>query len=369
MRRGRRRERRIVSLFALLALLVVLVIALPIAGIEMACRAPAATAQTLPAGHFGVAEPDYARPTPSSVLSYPDWYIVYAHRDLAAILETGDEHSFHYLPSIADYWTSLCAVNREAAEQGGGEIGKMLGLSVAGLGFSGEMSIKGAYETTFGWLTAAIRGKTKTSEDVLAQWEAGDYAEFIGQWPWYQYSFWKQVRRLWSLPLAGTPSVLRSVERRLALGLEWSAQSLYAQLISAGAGLSDTPRAIDSVVGGIDQPQLAAIPDLVIVRAVAPGKWLVRTPRYDAFTRAMLALAAGGGEIYEIAGNDRIFVTVRAADGASDALPGARQLFSEPIQSRPDWGRLGEECPVAGLAGAIRDAPGRGVEIEHLYDY
>jgi hypothetical protein len=366
MRRGRRRGG---SLLSLVVLLVALAIALPIAGVETVCRAPGPTARALPSGHFGVTEPDYARPTPDSVLSYPDWDIVYAHRDFAAMLQTGDEHSFHYLPSIVDYWTSLCAVNRMAAEQGGGEIGKKASLSLAGLGFSVEMSIKGAYEGTLGWLTAAIRGKTKTSEDVLAQWEAGDYADFIGQWPWYQYSFWKQVRRLFSLPMAGTPSVTRSVERRLALGLEWSVQSLFAQLVSAVAGLSDTPRAIDSVVGGIDQPQLAAIPDLVIVRAVAEGKWLVRTPRYDAFTRAMLALAAGGGEIYEIAGNDRIFVTVRAADGASDALPGARQLFSEPIQSRPGWRRLGEESPVAGLAGVIRGAQERGIEIDHLYDY
>ncbi len=366
MRRGRRRGSRV---FGLLLLLLVLVIALPLAGLETACRAPTGTARALPSGHFGVTEPDYARPMPNSVLSYPDWYIVYAYRDFATILQTGDEHSFRYLASIGNYWSSLCAVNRVAAEQGGGNIGEKLRLSFIGLGFSVEMSIRGAYETTFGWLTAAIRGSTKTSEDVLAQWVAGDYAEFIGQWPWYQYSFWKQVKRLWSLPMAGTPSVARSVERRLALGLEWSAKSVFAQLISAGSGLSDAPRAIDSVVGGIDQPQLAAIPDLVIVRTVAEGKWLVRTPRYDAFTRAMLALAAGGGEIYEIAGNDRIFVTVRAPDGMDDALPGARQLFSDPIQSRPGWRRFGEESPVAGLTGAIRDAQGRGIEIEHLYDY
>ena len=365
MRRARRRGRKVIGLLALLLLLIV---ALPVVGVETACRAPA-TARLLPSGHYGVSWPDYARPSTNSVLSYPEWYIVHAYQDFATVLETGDEHSFHYLPMIVHYWTSLCAVNRVAAEQGGGEFSEKLMLYVAGLSFSAEMSAKGAYETTLGWLAAAIRGGTKTPEDVLAQWVASDYAEFVGQWPWYQYSFWKQARRLWSLPMSGTPSVARSVERRLALGLEWGVESVYAQLIGAAAGLSDTPRAIDSVVGGIDQPQLAAIPDLVIVRAVAEGKWLVRTPRYEAFTRAMLALAAGGGEIYEIAGNDRIFVTAQAPDGVSEALPGARQLFAGPIQSRPGWRRLGEESPVAGLAGAIRDARGRGVEIEHLYDY
>ena len=366
MRRARRRGPRV---FALLALLLALVILLPIVAVETACRAPAGAALGSPLGRYGVIEPDYARPTSNSVLSYPEWYIVYAYQDFAAVLEKGDEHSFRYLPSIADYWTSLCAVNRVAAEQGGSEFSEKLMLYVIGFSFSAEMSIKGAYETTLGWLAAAIRGGTKTPEDVLAQWVAGDYAEFVGQWPWYQYSFWKQVRRLWGLPMTGTPSVARSVERRLALGLEWSVKSVYAQVIGAGAGLSDTPRAIDSVVGGIEQSQLAAIPDLVIVRAVGEGKWLVRTPRYDAFTRAMLALAAGGGEIYEIAGNDRIFVTLRAPDDVTDALPEARKLFSDPIQSRPGFRRIGEEAPVAGLAGAIRGAQGRGVEIEHLYDY
>lgn len=364
MRRGRRRGRKAIGF---LALLVLLVVVLPFVGMETACRAPAGTSRTPPSGRYGVSEPDYARPPGNSVLSYPEWYIVHAYQDFAAVLETGDEHSFRYLPTIGHYWTSLCAVDRAAAEQGGGAFGEKLKLYVVGLGFSAEMSAKGAYETTLGWLTAAIRGGVKTPEDVLAQWVAGDYAEFVGQWPWYHYSFWKQVRRLWGLPMAGTPSVARSIERRLALGLEWTVESAYAQLVGVGAGLS--PRFIESVVGGIDQPQLAAIPDLVIVRALGEGKWLVRTPRYDAFTRAMLALAVAGGEIYEIAGNDRIFVTVRAPDDVTDALPQARKLFSDPIPSRPGWRRIGEESPVDSLAGAIRDAQGRGVEIEHLYDY
>jgi hypothetical protein len=366
MRRGRRRGRNVIGL---LALLVLLIVALPVVGVETACRGPAGSSRAVPSGQYGVAEPDYLRPTSDSVLSYPEWSIIYAYRDFAAVLDSGDEHSFRYLGTIGHYWTGLCAANRVAAGQGGGRIGEKLTLSLLGLGFSAEMAAKGAYENSLGWLTAAIRGGTKTPEDVLAQWMAGDYAEFIGQWPWYQYSFWKQARRLWSLPMTGTPSLTRSVERRVALGLEWSFRSVFAQVIGAVAGLSDTPRAIDSVVGGIDQPQLAAIPDLVIVRAVAQGKWLVRTPRYDAFTRAMLALVAGGGELYEIAGNDRIFLTVRAPEGVNDALAGARELSLGPIQSRSGWQRLGEESPAGSLAGAIRDAQGRGVEIEHLYDY
>jgi len=346
-----------------------LVVILPIVGVETACHAPAGPSPGLPSGQYGVTEPDYRRPTPDSVLSYPEWSVIYAHRDFAAALATGDEQSFRYVTPIAQYWTGLCAANRVAAGQGGGGLGDKAKLSLLGLGFTAEMSAKGAYEQTLGWLTAAIRGRTKTPEDVLAQWMAGDYAEFIGQWPWYQYSFWKQARRLWSLPMTRTPSLVRSLERRLALGLEWSAKSVFAQVIGAAASLSDTPRAIDSVVGGIDQPQLAAIPDLVIVRAVGEGKWLVRTPRYDAFNRAMLALVAAGGEIHEIAGNDRIFVTVRAPEGSNDVLPGAGELFLGPIPSRPGWRRLGEESPAGSLAGAIRHAQGRGVEIEHLYDY
>ena len=364
MRRGRRRGRRI---FGLIALCLLVLIVLPIVGVETACRAPAAAERAPAVGKYGIAEPDYARPTSNSVLSYPEWYIVYAYQDFAAVLQQGDEHSFRYLTSIGDYWTSLCAVNREA---GGSEIGEKVMLYVIGDSFTAEMAIKGAYETTFGWLTASIRGGTKTVEDELALWVAQDYADFVGQWPWYQYSFWKQVRRLWSLPLSDRTSTLRSVERHLALGLEWSVKSVYAQLIGAGAGLSDTPREIESVIGGIDRAQLSSIPDLVIIRAIADDKWLVRTPRYDAFTRTMLALAAAGGQIYEIAGNERIFVTVRAPDqSAGDALSGARKLFSDPIQSRPGWRRLGEESPVATLADAIREAQGRGIEIEHIYDY
>jgi len=364
MRRERRRGRRI---FGLIALCLLLLIALPIVGVETVCRAPAATGRAVPTGHFGIADPGYARPTVNSVLSYPDWSILYAYQDFAATLQQGDEHSFRYLAGIADYWRGLCAVNRAAP---GGTIRETVTLSVVGVSFSAEMGLEGAYETTIGWLTAAIRGRTKTVEDELALWVTQDYADFVGQWPWYQYSFWKQVRRLWSLPLADRTSTLRSVERHMALGLDWGAKSISAQVIGAAAGLSDTPREIESVVGGLDRAQISAIPDLVIVRSVSDDKWLVRTPRYDAFTRTLLALAAAGGQIYEIGGNERIFVTVRVADGtAGDALPGGRQLFSAPIRSRPGWRRVGEDSTVATLADAIRDAQGRGIEIEHIYDF
>ncbi len=364
MRRGRRRGPRI---FGLIALCLLLLIVLPVAGVETVCRAPAVDGRAVPAGKYGIADPGYARPVSNSVLSYPEWSVIYAYQDFAAGLQQGDEHSFHYLASIADYWRGLCAVNRVAA---GGEIRQKAALSIIGVSFSAEMALKGAYETSVGWLTAAIRGRTKTVEDELALWVAQDYADFVGQWPWYQYSFWRQARRLWSLPLTDRTSTLRSVERHLALGLEWGAKSIYAQLIGAVAGLSDTPREIESVVGGVDRAQLSAIPDLVIVHSVADDKWLVRTPRYGAFTRTLLALAAAGGQIYEIGGNERIFVTVRAPDqSAGDALPGAHTLFSTPIRSRPGWQRVGEESSVATLADAIREAQGRGIEIEHIYDY
>src|SRR5947209_4309325 len=143
MRRGRRRGRRI---FAVSALLVLLVAMLPLVAIETACRAPAgpsSASSDLPSGQYGVSGPDYARPSRDSALSYPGWSIVYAHRDFAAALESGDEHAFRYRSAIAQYWTGLCAANRVAAGQGGAGIGDVAALSLLGLGFSAEMSVKG----------------------------------------------------------------------------------------------------------------------------------------------------------------------------------------------------------------------------------
>jgi hypothetical protein len=83
----------------------------------------------------------------------------------------------------------------------------------------------------------------------------------------------------------------------------------------------------------------------------------------------VVRLARRGRNIAEIAGNHRILVTILAPQGPLPALLDTSELFSVPIQSRPDRRRVGLDVPVERLAATIRTLERMGASIEHIYDY
>ncbi len=342
-------------------------VALAVASVETGCQAvgppPAAGA-----GRFGVADKDYRLPVTNSVLSYPEWYIVYAYQDFATVLRGGDESAFPYLDSISEYWTSLCAVNRVASAQGSIDLGQKVMLYVIGFSFTAELGLKGAYETTIGALTAWLRGPEKTSEDRLALAVAEEYAAFLDQKPWYEYSFLTQVRRL----LNDTPfghSPVRAGERRFALILEWTAKSGYAWVIARMAELDPAVLKIRSVVrdgGDLVQKSGAGI---AVRRELGEGKALIETPRYAAFTKVLTDFAGEDRQVFEIAGNDVIFITALVPEGVSLDLGSARTIFTYHDRSRPRWLRMGLLVDVPALILSIREIQAKGAKLEHVYDY
>ena len=95
--------------------IVILLCAVPIAYVELRCTATPdlSAAQTSP---FAITEPGYRRAVGDSYLTYPEWNIVYAYDDFAAVARRGSESDFGYLQSIRSFWTSLCAVKRVAPQ-------------------------------------------------------------------------------------------------------------------------------------------------------------------------------------------------------------------------------------------------------------
>jgi hypothetical protein len=363
------RLRRALRWGGAIVLLLGLAIAAPVVGIETVCRGAGPAAAPAPGGKFGIADPGYGMPATNSVLSYPEWYIVYAYQDFAGVLHEADESAFRYLASITGYWTGFCAVNRVAIAQGGGDFGEKVMLYVIGVSFTAELVAKGAYETTIGRLSAWLRGAEKTSEDRLAASVSEEYAGFLLQRPWYEFPFQAQVRRLWHETPFGTSSYVRAIERRFALTTEWTVKSLYAQAIGASAGLDPAVLHIESVVSGLDASDLAALSGVAVRADLGEGRTLIMTPRYAAFTQILADLAARGRQVLEIAGNDTIFLTALVPNGADFTSPGARAIFAEAIQSRPGWRRVGIVVKVPELTRVIREIQTGGATLEHVYDY
>jgi hypothetical protein len=346
-----------------------LLCAAPITYVETRCVGT--TAATLPpeARRFNIEDAGYRRAEGDSYLSYPEWYIVQAYADLAGVTRQSSESAFDYAGSIFGFWNSLCHATMAATQTKQVTMDQKVTDYIIGISFSGEMGIIGLYERTIGALTAWVRGPTRTPEDAFALATADDYAVFLQQTPWYEFPFWDRLRRFWQETPWRTGSTVRSVERRFAISVEYAGRGLYAIAIGALAGYSPADLRIESVVSNLHPGDIVGNRSLKWIREVGGNAALIETPRYQAFTNILRDLGAHGYDVLEIAGNQRILVTVIEPIGASIAAPGATPLFAIPIQSRPGWHRVGLTVEVPSLTRLIATVEQQGAIFEHAYDY
>ncbi|HWV52665.1 hypothetical protein [Pseudorhodoplanes sp.] len=345
-----------------LAVIVVLC-AIPIVWIETQCMGSLPREQQ---SYRAILPAEHRRNMVDTYLTYPEWSIVHAYEDFAGVARQRGESAFRYFDSIAGYWRSLCSLSAIASAKGEvtGEMKTM--LYVIGISFTGEMGVKGAYEKTAGKLTEWIRRSKPTPEDLFAHKVNDDYAAFLRQTPWYEFPFGQTLARFWRDTSWSTPSFIRSIERRMALTMEYGVKAGYAWLIAQGAALSPAKLTIRSVIADGDPVPGA---DMKVVEQLSDGTSIVETPRYRAFTQILLALMERNRRIVEIAGNDEIFITVLTKDGEPFAPEGARALIAVPLQARPGFSRRGYSVRIAALPAfgqALRQAGG---EFEHAYDY
>ncbi len=144
------RGRRLLKWFLVAGALVLVVLLTPVAYVEMACRGDAMGQPHTPL----IADSQFQRREANTYLTYPEWHIVYAYDGLAETLKRGDEHAFPYARSIRGFWTSTCALMREADEHGGADGATRSMIHTIGVSFTVEMAMKAAYEETIGRATA-----------------------------------------------------------------------------------------------------------------------------------------------------------------------------------------------------------------------
>lgn len=312
--------------------------------------------------------PDETRNEVDSYLTYPEWAIVYAYDDFAAVVRRGSESDFRYLDSIRGFWSSLCPVKRTASSHGAVTLDTNAMLYIIGFSFTAEMAAKGLYENSIGAVTAWIRGPTRTSEDEFALKTADDYSRFLRQTPWYAYPFVDTLKRFWmETPFRGG-NLIRKIERRVGLSIEYGFKAIYAKGIGFLAGMSPAALRIRTVVVDLDAADIVAEPRISLIRKSA-NLSVIETPRYQEFTEVLLALADRGREISEIAGNRQVLVTILSPQCQSFAGEGFRTLFIVPIQSRPGWCRHALDMDMPHLTKFARNRSKATYEIEHVFDY
>jgi hypothetical protein len=322
---------------------------------------------------FGIADPFYQRAQGDSFLTFPEWYIVHAYNDLTAVTAQSSESGFHYLASIGGFWSSLCSATQRASLSGPATADQKATNYIIGFSFTAEMASMGLYERTMGALTEWIAGGRKTPEDEFNLALLKEYSAFLYQTPWYQFPFGEKFVAFWrETPF--TPSI-RAIERRGSLSTQYVGRWAYAALMRFIAGYDPADLTIRSVVGGSTPTDLAAMKGVKVIREVdnrGEHGVLVETARYaefDAFVRELGRHPPAS--LLEVAGNQRILVTVIAPDGSDTALAaaGGDIIFRLPIQSSPGSRRVGIDMPIRSLVNGVAGFEAAGLKFEHAYDY
>lgn len=349
-----------VKWLALSLVLLVVLLLVPVGYVETFCTAEPQDQAFTPQ----MTDPAFVRAEANSYLTYPEWHIVYAYEGLANVMKTDDEHAFSYTRSVVGFWTSFCALNREADRHGGADVATRRTIHVIGASFTLEMGMKALYEETLGRLFAVFRGADKSPQDVYALAMAEDYGRFLHQTPWYKYDFDGSVKKLWKEPVTS----LRSWERRLALGGEWKAKAAYADVIAgAVAATGQAQLTIRSLVSGVPVADLQAIPGVTVIEDRGASGVLIETPRYRAFTVILQQIAARNGTMREIAGNDDIMVSALAPSAPSQL--GYAAIIADINRDGFSGRRLLLQAKVSDLSSLFTELKAAGFELEHVYDY
>ena len=345
-----RRFGRILGRVLLAAVIVAAALLSPILWVETACR-PEGTA----APHAPILPEASRRPEARTLLTYPEWHIVHAYEDYAAVIAARDPHDFGFLRAIRGFWASDCALTRAAGAHGGVDGDTKQTIYTIGVSFTAELLLKAAYEETLGRAAAWLRGPVRAPLDDLSAAQAARYAAFLQQVPWYRWDFGADRAAL----QAADTGTFRDRERDAALGLEYGAKALYARAIAgAVAGMAPDALTMRAVVTGLAPDALARVPGVRVV-ATRPEGVEIETPRYRAFTDLARDLAARGARFEEIAGNDDIMVSV-----VSQAPTFAGSIFDVARQGGGGYRHL-VMVRVRDLAAFLRATPG----VEHVHDY
>ena len=185
--------RRLVKILATLTIVLLFLLALPVLIVETACRGTS-VAQNRPSY---ITAPSDHRPEARTYLTYPEWHIVYAYEGYAEALKNGNPQDFPYAKSVFGFWSSLCALTKEADTLGKAGFNAKSTIYTIGVSFTLEMAAKALYEETIGRI-ASWAGPSPQDETEAEM--AAEYAEFLQQIPWYKFDFDAWVEKLRQAP-------------------------------------------------------------------------------------------------------------------------------------------------------------------------
>lgn len=314
---------------------------------------------------------DYARAEDSTYLGYPEWFIVWSYTEKADFQQQHPPSGFAYLKSIRQYWSGYCCVYGLTSGKYPFDFGEHAMLAVIGTSFSVEYLIRSAYENTVGRFAEWTSSDQPVEEDLYSNRVAREYADFVHIRPFYEFSFWKRFKGLWSENPFWGRHPFRKLERRMFLSIDYSLESLYCWVIEMGTHASYGFEPVDTYawIENARDSIFTENPRIRKVKETGPGAYIVIIPRYQEFTTVAGWLADRGVRFVEIAGNDEILVSAIAPQDWTYNLTAGEVAFSTRLATHPELNRVAIATPVASLHTVMNELKSHGITIEHVYDY
>src|SRR5207248_2167892 len=215
--------------------------------------------------------PNYAREGSATFLTLPARSIVSSTEEYAAFVARRPPSRFPWLGSIGQFWRTYAGACRATRKAYAFDAGTHLRIGMAGVSFSGEQALRGAYEVTLGRLGEWLGGH-RTDEDAFARRTAEEYGRFIHAGPWYEFPFATKLRALWrETPLWG-PHPARKWERKGLLRRGASFRDIAGNdvIVLTALGPRDTWRALPPAAGVVFDERLLTNPAVTRLAVRAP---------------------------------------------------------------------------------------------------
>lgn len=311
---------------------------------------------------------DYYRVFDNAYLALPEWYIVYSADEYAVTLRDGLPTDFSYFGAIKDYWRQHDEVLNLTKDSVNNNEDYLTVLSVIGWSFTVENIIKGIYENSIGRFTEWLAGDTQVAEDIYAYKVANDYATFIYDYPWYDFSYSSALIGVWTLDNEKDYTWLQDVrrlERKLILTVEYGIKATYSSVIAFATHTKF----------GVQDDVIYA----VVTRDDGRNYELIKAPHYHPFTRLLLSKLEEESNnkdfrIINISGNNKITFTYRDQAGAV-AVDGTKEILRDAEivsikNNEPEYlDRITVETEVKDIANVYRRLQEKNISIDHFYDY
>jgi len=317
---------------------------------------------------------NYARPEVDTIFTYPEWYIVWSYQSKADYQLGHLPSGYSYFGDIHQFWQAYCCVYAFTRGRYPFPTGDHIMLVVIGSSFTVEYALKGLYENTIGRFSEWTSHRQLVAEDIYAAQVAERYAEFVHVRPFYEFSFAHALVGLWSSTPFRATHLLRTIERRAWLTLDYSVEAAYCQLIEVAThatyGFEDKTTAAWIEFPSSDKTFLSSPQAPIrVLRDLGDHQAIVEVPRYQEFTSVAQFLLDNGVHFHQIAGNEILVISAIAPSGWTNHNPNVQALIARPLLTGSGNSRVVLLCRVPELHTTLRILERQGLKIEHLYDY